>query len=261
MLAPTTRDQLFDCTMAWIDNYGGGRGKITLNACVRFELNALVHKNDAQFSVEKKNGMVQITIKSSLMSPKVEDAGFAEIQTWSIDENGRMAVNVAVSPTGKLNPKTWVPRIGVRIPLVPELSQVSYYGLGPHANYVDRLDSAWMGIHTSTVMDNYEPYIRPQDHGNREAVRWLEVKDASGYGLKVVAPKPLAMSALPYTQEEMLKARHTIDLPKKPTTTELRIAPKVSGVGNGSCGPGTEERHKATAESVEYSFVLMPIMP
>ncbi len=172
-----------------------------------------------------------------------------------------MDVSVSATPTGKLKPNFWIPRVGVRIPLVPGLSQMSYYGLGPHGNYVDRKESAWMGIHTSSVMEQYVPYILPQDHGNREDVRWLELTDDSGAGLKVLAPEPLAMSALPYTQEELLDAWHTIDLPKKPTATELRIAPKVSGVGNGSCGPSTDVQYRATAEAVEYRFVLMPVMP
>ncbi len=57
---------------------------------------------------------------------------------------------------------------------------------------------------------------------------------------------------------EQQAARHTIELPKEPTTTELRIAAKVSGVGNGSCGPPTSPEYRALAEPVEYSFALVP---
>jgi beta-galactosidase len=135
---------------------------------------------------------------------------------------------------------------------------LSYYGLGPSANYVDRKAGTWMGVHASVVLDQYVPYVRPQDCGNHEEVRWLELKSPAGFGLRVVAPEPLAMSALPYTQEELDAAMHTIDLPETPTSTELRVAAKVSGLGNKSCGPLTDPQYRATAEPVEYRFVLKP---
>ncbi len=253
------RDQLLDYSIAWIDNYKKKMTSVQLNDHRKLELDKLAREGDAEFSVSEEGDVARIKITTRFKSP--QGAGIDEVQEWSIDGAGRMDVTVNVAPTGKLKPNFWIPRVGVRIPLVPGLSQMSYYGLGPHGNYVDRKESAWMGIHTSTVMDQYVPYILPQDHGNREGVRWLELTDESGAGLKVLAPEPLAMSALPYTQEELLDAWHTIDLPKKPTATELRIAPKVSGIGNGSCGPQTDLQYRATAEAVEYRFVLMPVMP
>jgi len=259
LLAASERDQLFDYSIAWIDNYKRKMTDVTLSDYRKLELDKLARKEDAEFSVSEEGGIVTVSVTSHFMSP--EDAGVDEVQTWSIDGAGRMDVSISVAPTGELTPDVWIPRVGVRIPLVPELNQMSYYGLGPHGNYVDRLDGAWMGIHSSRVMDQYVPYIRPQDHGNREAVRWLEVKDQSGTGLKVLAPESLAMSVLPYTQDELLKAWHTIDLPRKPTATELRISPKVSGVGNGSCGSATDEQYRATAAAVDYRFVLVPVMP
>lgn len=254
LLAPGNRDRLFDPALALIDNYDKGK---YLTEYKELELDRLERSSPANVSFSTEDNQVNVIVRNTFVSPK--KAGFKETQTWAIDGCGQIEVMESVSPVGDLGRDVWVPRIGLRIPLVPALDQVSYYGLGPHGNYVDRKYSAWMGIHSAPVMDLYVPYVRPQDHGNREAVRWLEIKNSAGYGLKVIAPEPLAMSVLPYSQDELKAARHTIDLPKKSTTTELRIAAKVSGVGNGSCGPATDQEYRATAEPVEYRFVLIPL--
>lgn len=66
---------------------------------------------------------------------------------------------------------------------------------------------------------------------------------------------------LPCTQDELDAAMRMIDLPNPPTTTELRIAAEVSGLGNKSCGPLTDLQYRATAEPVDYRFVLGPPVP
>ena len=256
LLAESPRAALFDHDLAWIDNFWILGRSSKLKGYSRLQLDKIARADAAEVSVSEEGQRAIITVKSSFLTPK--KGGFEETQTWTIDGEGRMEVAVQVAPVGNLPPATWVPRLGLRIPLTAELNQVKYYGLGPHGNYVDRKSSTWMAVHAASVMDHYIPYVRPQDHGNREEVRWFEVKSADGYGLKVIAPEPLAMSALPYTQDELNAANHTIDLPKQPTATELRIAAKVSGLGNGSCGESTEEKYQSTAAPVEYSFILVP---
>jgi len=68
------------------------------------------------------------------------------------------------------------------------------------------------------------------------------------------------MRVLPYTQEELSAARHTVDLPVS-SVTELRVAARVSGVGNGSCGPVTRKEYQALSAPVEYRLILKPLVP
>ena len=118
---------------------------------------------------------------------------------------------------------------------------------------------SWTVLHTANVKDLYFPYSKPQDHGNREEVRWLTLSNVKGLGLKIVAPEPLSMSVLPYTQEELKNARHTKDL-GQPKVTEFRVAAQVSGVGNGSCGPATLEQYRAAAKPISYQFYIRPFI-
>ena len=171
-----------------------------------------------------------------------------------------MKLTESVEPVGESIENIWIPRTGLRFQLSKELEQVSYYGLGPYGNYNDRCYGSWTAVHKAKVKDHYFPYSKPQDHGNREEVRWLTLSDAKGLGVIIVAPEPLSMSVLPYTQEELKTARHTIDL-REPKVTEIRVAAQISGVGNGSCGPATLEQYRATAKPVSYQFYIRPYSP
>lgn len=50
---------------------------------------------------------------------------------------------------------------------------MTWHGRGPHENYPDRKLSANMGVYSGTVHEQYVPYIRPQDNGNKCDVRWV----------------------------------------------------------------------------------------
>ena len=44
-----------------------------------------------------------------------------------------------------------------------QYDQIEYYGKGPHENYIDRNNSAMIGLYNQSVSEQYYPYIRPQD--------------------------------------------------------------------------------------------------
>lgn len=259
LLTTSPRQRLFDHSQAWIDNLTYRNKKDQpprLDAYWKQDLENITRQGPADVTVSAETDTVIIHITNTFMSK--ENAGFKETQVWTVYGSGAIELAESVSAAGKLKPDTWVARIGLRLPLSPSINKLAYYGLGPHGNYPDRRYGAWTGIHQSLVMDNYIPYPQPQDHGNREQVRWMTLADDAGNGLSVLAPTPLSMSALPYTQDELYLAKHTIELPKKTTTTELRIAAKVSGIGNGSCGPLTDEAYRTKASPTEYRVLFVP---
>lgn len=259
LLAPADRrrDRLFDHDHAFIDNYfKQNRKTLHLAKFVHWKLASLEKAGTPEIRTRIENGRIIVHIQTSFRSPS--GAGFDETQSWSFHGDGRIDVTETVNPAGKLPADVWIPRIGLRFQMAQELDRVAYYGMGPHDNYNDRSHGAWTGIHEANVGDLYIPYAKPQDHGNRESVRWLELTNKDGDGIRVLAPQPLAMSVLPYTQAELGSARHTVDLPT-PSTSELRIAARVSGVGNGSCGPVTKAEYMALSAPVEYRFTILPV--
>ena len=42
-----------------------------------------------------------------------------------------------------------------------------------------------MGIHAATVDEQYVPYIRPQEYGNKTDVQWVELRDKNQTGIRL----------------------------------------------------------------------------
>ena len=73
----------------------------------------------------------------------------------------------------------------------------------------------------------------PQETGNHEDVRWAEITDDSGHGVRVkrgAGAKPFAMSLLPYSSTMLEEALHQDELPK-PRHMFLRLLAAQMGVG------------------------------
>lgn len=69
------------------------------------------------------------------------------------------------------------------------------------------------------------PYIRPQENGNRDEVRWTQVTDAHGPGLRIDDDHAFHLAAAPPTRGS--------------TCTPT---PAVQGIGSASVGPGRASR-------------------
>jgi beta-galactosidase/beta-glucuronidase len=104
--------------------------------------------------------------------------------------------------------KWFAPRVGVELNLPGDLDSLTWYGRGPHENYVDRKTGAAVGFYQSTVMDQFTPYVYPSECGGKEDVRWLALKDHSGAGLMVIGLDKLHFDALHYSIRDLADAKH-----------------------------------------------------
>jgi beta-galactosidase len=158
-----------------------------------------------------------------------------------------------------------IPRIGMSMSLPAEFGRLIYNGRGPHENYSDRHNSAYVGVYESTVDEQYFPYISPQENGNKTGVRWMAFRDKSGQGMLIVGDPLLSMSALRYTVEDLTQeergTKHTIDLVKRPFTT-VNIDLKQAGVGgDDSWGSRPHTPYAIRAVDQEYRFHFTPLGP
>ncbi|MBP0575726.1 hypothetical protein J8J27_33915, partial [Mycobacterium tuberculosis] len=79
----------------------------------------------------------------------------------------------------------------------------------PEETQLDRCRGGRLGLHAGRVADNLTPYLRPQECGNRVGVRFAEVTDAAGRGLRfAAAAAPFEFQALPWTAFELQNATH-----------------------------------------------------
>lgn len=157
-----------------------------------------------------------------------------------------------------------LPVFGFTMGLPKQFDQLKWYGRGPHENYVDRKQSAFVGIYENSVSEQCHPYIRPQETGHKTEVRWLEIKDKTGMGWKVEGAPFIAFSALPFSIEDLSlnknpdDLKHTIDIKEK-NIVQLRIDLAQMGVGgDDSWGAHTHDVYKLFYKNYEFNFILNP---
>lgn len=147
-----------------------------------------------------------------------------------------------------------LPRLGVVLSLPADFETLQWFGRGPFENYSDRKRAALVGLHQSTVTEQYVPYILPQEHGNHTDVRWLALKDGET-GLRIEAQAPLEFSASHFTAHDLFAAFHTYDL-KPRDEVILNLDYQQRGLGTASCGPDTLDAYKIPAGTYRWNYML-----
>lgn len=180
--------------------------------------------------------------------------------TYTALGNGRLQVDVAYHGAENL-PQLGNVALAFRLPL--SVNRVSYYGLGPQETYPDRQMGARLALHHTTAMENYTPYLRPQECGNHDEVRFAEITDENGYGVRVDSVnKPLSVSVLPWSAAELSTARHPDEL-AAPSYTWLEVAGFRRGVGGDDTwgSPVHAEYCLPSDRDYAFSFVLSIVDP
>jgi beta-galactosidase len=132
-------------------------------------------------------------------------------------------------------------RVGTLFELDGSLSDLVYFGTGSHESYPDR-KLGRIARYVSTVAAQYIPYVRPQENGGHAAVRWFEVTNAAGNGLRFEMAKPAQVSVTPNRDAELADATHDVEV-KACGNTVVHIDAAHRGVGTASCGPDTLDKY------------------
>jgi beta-galactosidase len=183
--------------------------------------------------------------------------GFTHTAIYTVFGNGVIDVDNYVEPHGTLPP---LPKLGLQMALIPALNHFTWCGRGPRESYPDRKHSADVGRYEGWVADQYEEYVRPQENGNKEDVRWAALTDEQGRGLLVVADGLLAMSAHHNTAQDYHDARH-IHKVKPREEVILCVDYRQMGLGGASCGPRPLPQYLLEAEPCRFRFSLRPYDP
>ena len=94
-------------------------------------------------------------------------------------------------------------RFGNQFELLSEYENINYYGRGPIENEVDRKQAAFVGNYTSSVNNFLNMYARPQYSGNRTDIRWFEITNKDGFGIKVEGDSLINFSASHFSQNDL----------------------------------------------------------
>lgn len=155
-----------------------------------------------------------------------------------------------------------LPKFGYSVEMAEEFKNLVYYGLGDVENYSDFKNQAKLGIFETTSDKMLQPYIKPQDSGNRSEVRWAKVTNDNGVGLEFVAVnKPFNFNVITTTLDNLQKAGHLEDV-KVMSLNNVSIDGFMRGIGSNSCGPDTAKENKYILKAdnpLEFSFIVKPI--
>ena len=138
------------------------------------------------------DGTVQLTT-----TYRLEQVDARLTLTYTFYKDGVMKVHQALEAAGKEGPM--LPRFGMQMQVPATMEYITYYGRGPVENYADRKEAADLGIYHQTVTEQFYPYIRPQETGNKCDVRWWKLTEKGGRGLELRGAAPLSVSALHYS--------------------------------------------------------------
>ncbi|MEU3255086.1 glycoside hydrolase family 2 TIM barrel-domain containing protein [Streptomyces sp. NPDC006997] len=182
--------------------------------------------------------------------------------TYTVFGDAEIEVDHTLHPGAATLP--YLPEVGTLLLLPARLDRLHYYGRGPEENHWDRNNGTDVGRYSGTVAEQWTPYIRPQENGNKTDVRWIALTGRDGVGLLASAPPggpPLEVNASHFTPEDLsLGARHDYQLTPREEVV-LRLNHRQMGVGgDNSWGAHTHDAYKLFADrDYAYTYRLRPI--
>ena len=157
-----------------------------------------------------------------------------------------------------------LPRFGMRMALPQSYTNFTFYGRGPWENYADRNESSFIGLWEQSTSEQLFPYVRPQESGNKSDVRYLELTNDCGIGIRIEGLQPLSVSAMPYRSEDLdpgltKKQMHYSDIePRREVVLQVDLAQRGLG-GDNSWGMSPHDQYRLTADKYSYGYVITPI--
>lgn len=175
--------------------------------------------------------------------------------SYEVFGDGRVKTTLSYDPVKELGD---MPEFGMMFKLDADYDHVKWYGLGPAETYADRKKGAKLGIYENLVKDNMAEYIVPQECGNKEEVRYAEVTDRKGRGMRFEMTSengPMCFSALPYTPHELENAMHPFELPEVHYTVIRASKAQMGIAGDDSWGAKTHPEYLIDAsKKLKFSF-------
>ncbi len=148
--------------------------------------------------------------------------------TYDVYGTADIVVTMSVTPSGNEIPD--LPRFGMQMAIPAQFSEMTWFGRGPQETYWDRKTGAAVGLYSGPVEKEIHVYVRPQENGNKTDVRWMTLTNERGAGLLAVGMPLLSVSAWPFSMEDLEKATHINELPRRDFIT-VNLDYKQQGVG------------------------------
>ena len=185
-------------------------------------------------------------------------------QKYTVFYSGEVVVTTQFIPGVDALPELL--KVGNEFRLPGELQQMQWYGRGPHESYWDRQTSAFVGHYRGSVWEQYHPYVRAQETGNKTDVSWVTLTNNQGIGLQISGTPDLFVNAqqfdtdLLYHKPSRERNNHGGRISPSDVIS-LHVDYRQTGVGgDNSWGARTHARYSLPARTYEYSYVIAPFI-
>ena len=177
------------------------------------------------YDVKKtQDGCLQVSYTYHLGTRPAQDCTLS----YLAHADGWIDVELSMEASSKVGE---LPEFGVIFPMDASFDRLKWYGPGPEETYEDRA-GAKIGVYGNRVSDNMAKYLVPQECGNKTGVRWAQITDETGTGIRIEAMDggSVNLCVLPWNPHEIDCARHPNELPL-PLFTWVRVSLKQMGIG------------------------------
>lgn len=205
--------------------------------------------------VSLKEGKNSTVASVKIMNAKGKEVGIAEF-VYTLDKSGAVKVQTTFQPDTMIVKS--MARLGLTFRMEDKYGQVSYLGRGENETYVDRNESGRIGLNQTTAERMFHYYVTPQSTGNRTDVRWTKLTDEAGQGIFIESGRPFQMSVIPFSDEQLEKARHINELERDGMLT-VHLDAEQAGVGTATCGPGVLPQYLVPLKKQSFEFTLYPV--
>lgn len=168
-----------------------------------------------------------------------------------------MGIKIACDVKWNVQKKHY-PRFGMRLTMPEVAEQMRYFGYGPNESYVDKRLASKLGEYKSTVTENYEPYVFPQENSSHWGCRWADVHTVAGHGFLFTSCEPFSFNASHFSPEQLTETRHHYELKREPETTVM-LDMRMDGIGSNSCGPELAEKYRFNETEFSSSVTIKPV--
>lgn len=203
-------------------------------------------------TIEKADNIkitADISFASAAMPPALKGKA-----VYTFKGDGSVSVAFTGDVTENAQP---LPRFGLKLSLIKEFEDVSYYGYGPKESYSDRYISQHLSKFDSTVTDEYENYVNPRECSAHYKTKYASLKTSSGETIEFYdkSPEGFSFKALHHSDLQMDTVKHHDELTELPETI-VNIDYKLHAENQGLTY--LEPERAFTEKHFSFEYIIKP---
>ena len=153
-----------------------------------------------------------------------------------------------------------LPRFGVQFLCPRGFERLRFFGRGPGASYIDLRHSSRLGDFETTVTQNFEHYVRPQENMAHADTKWMYLANHEGHGLAaLMTERDFSFNCSHFTPAQLTQTAHDFELTPQEQAV-VNIDYRHNGIGSGSCGPELQQQYRFNEKQFHFSFRLLPAL-